>query len=132
MAKRYDLEERTYSFAQEVRDLIMAIPRNPDNEDYLRQLGRSSASVGANYIEANESLSRKDYINRVKICRKEVKESRYWLNLIDNYPEKEKKIKNRLVDEATQLLRIFNKCIVNSSASIVSKRNIKSQTTNDK
>ena len=70
---------------------------------------RSSGSVGANYIEANESLSKKDFIMRIKICRKEAKESRYWLRLVDtnkNEAEQENNRKN-LIDEATELMNIF-------------------------
>ena len=64
--------------------------------------------MGANYIEANESLSKKDFVLRIEICRKEAKESRYWLELIetDNCPQHEEERK-RLVQEATELMNIF-------------------------
>jgi four helix bundle protein len=73
-----------------------------------KQLIKASGSVGANYIEANESLSKKDFIMRIKICRKEAKESRYWLRLIDTYDDSElEKDRNYLVNEATELMNIF-------------------------
>lgn len=81
-----------------------------------KQLTRSSGSVGANYIEANESLSSKDFIYRIKICKKEVKESIYWLELLPNSKNKtSEQLKVELIDEASQLLRIF--------ASIINKKN---------
>jgi len=79
--KYYDLEERTYQFARQCRDSIKQLPKNISNVEYGKQLVRSSGSVAANYIEANESLSKKDFFHRVKICRKEAKESCLWLRL---------------------------------------------------
>ncbi len=75
--KLFDLEDRTFDFAKRCRDFVKKIPRTISNIEYGKQLIRSSGSVGSNYIEANESLSKKDFIMRVKICKKEVKESRY-------------------------------------------------------
>ncbi|MGB7054066.1 MAG: four helix bundle protein, partial [bacterium] len=80
--KQYDLEERTLQFAKRVITLVNRMPKTLPNIEIGRQLVRSSGSVGSNYIEANESLSRKDFFMRIKICRKESKESRYWLKLI--------------------------------------------------
>lgn len=82
-SKLYDLEERTLQFAAEVIEFIKTVLRTIGNVEVMKQLVRSSNSVGANYIEANEALGRKDFRMRVKICRKESKESRYWLNLIE-------------------------------------------------
>lgn len=80
--KRYDLEDRTLGFARSVGEFVNALPKTLQNVEYSKQLVRSSGSVGANYIEANESLGKKDFLMRIKICRKESKESRYWLELI--------------------------------------------------
>lgn len=80
--KRYDLEERTFQFARRVITLVNEIPKTLANIEIGKQLVRSSGSVGANYIEANESLSKKDFFMRIRICRKEAKESRYWLKLV--------------------------------------------------
>ena len=78
-SKPYDLEERTLAFAKAVRAFVKDLPNNLANMEDGKQLVRSSGSVGANYIEANESLGKKDFKMRIKICRKEAKESRYWL-----------------------------------------------------
>ncbi len=111
---RYDLEERTSKFAKNVNLFCKKLPKNVNNVEYIRQLIRSSASVGANYIEANESLSKKDFKIRIKICRKEAKESAYWLKLIieTNNNEFEKEGKN-LINEAMELVRIFSKILEN-------------------
>jgi four helix bundle protein len=78
----YDLEERTIKLAISVRNFIKILPKTISNIEDAKQLVRSSGSIGANYIEANEALSRKDFIMRIKISRKEAKESMYWLNII--------------------------------------------------
>lgn len=110
--KQYDLEERTFAFAKRNREFIKNLPKTIGNIEDGKQLTRSSGSVGANYIEANESLSKKDFVLRVKISRKEAKESRYWLKLIDvkneTGLEKERK---ELIQEATELMNIFGAII---------------------
>ena len=68
--KRYDLEERTEKFARRVGEFAEGLPKTMTNLEYGKQLVRSSGSVGANYIEANESLGKKDFAMRIKICRK--------------------------------------------------------------
>jgi len=112
--KHYDLEERTFRFAEKVRDFVKKIPKTLSNLEYARQLIRSSSSVGANYIEANESLSKKDFLMRIKICRKESKESIFWLRLIEVKNETEVKEKESLIGEATQLMKIFGSIVVKS------------------
>jgi len=81
--KQYDLEGRTLQFGKRTRLFVKALPRTIGSMEDGKQVIRSSGSVGANYIEANESFSKKDFILRAKICRKEAKESRYWFMLID-------------------------------------------------
>jgi four helix bundle protein len=106
--KQYDLEDRTFLFAKEVRTFIKDIPRTVASIEDTKQLVRSSGSIGANYIEANESLSKRDFLMRIKICRKEAKESRYWLQLIEvSGDSKLKEIRDVLVQEATELTSIF-------------------------
>jgi four helix bundle protein len=106
--KRYDLEDRTFHFAKDVRAFVKMLPRSISNDEDIRQLIRASGSVGANYIEANESLSKKDFVMRIKISRKEAKESRYWLRLLDCAGaaalERERAA---LVQEATELMNMF-------------------------
>ena len=81
-SKPYDLEERTFQFAKVVRIFVKTLPKTIANVEDGKQLVKASGSVGANYREANESLSKKDFLMRIKISRKEAKESAYWLRLI--------------------------------------------------
>ena len=107
--KKYDLEERTFLFAKNVCELAKNAPRTIANFEYLRQVIRSSGSVGANYIEANESLGKKDFLMHIKICRKEAKESRFWLSLLQiNEDDKSERIRNNLIQEAIELMKIFS------------------------
>ncbi|MDD2654964.1 MAG: four helix bundle protein [Candidatus Omnitrophica bacterium] len=82
MAKQYNLEDRTLEFSKSIIQFCKKLTKNAINFELIGQLVRSVGSVGANYIEANESLSKKDFYNRIKICRKEIKEARYWLKLL--------------------------------------------------
>ena len=77
------------------------------NSEFARQLIRSSSSVGANYIEAREALSKKDFAMRAKICRKEVKESVYWLRLLEVKNDSLEQKRQSLIAESTELLKIF-------------------------
>jgi four helix bundle protein len=105
---QYDLEDRTFTFARDVRMFAKQIPKTLANVEDTKQVVKASGSVGANYIEANESLSKKDFVVRIKICRKEAKESRYWLRLIDAGDDSTvKKHRDDLVREATELTSIF-------------------------
>jgi len=111
--KPYDLGKRTEKFARRVRDYIKDIPKTLANIEDAKQLIKSSGSVGANYIEAEEALSRKDFMMRIKISRKEAKESRYWLELAEP-KENQIKEKQALVQEATELTKIFGSIIEKS------------------
>ena len=84
---KYDLEERTFQFAKAVRLIIKTLPKTIANIEDGKQVVRSSGSVGANYIEANEALSKKDFLFRVRISKKEAKETAYWLRLINETNE---------------------------------------------
>lgn len=107
-SKLYDLEDRTLEFAGKVRIFVKKFPRTMAVMEDGRQVIRSSGSVGANYIEANESLSKKDFIMRIKICRKESKESEYWLRLLDTNGNSELEIeKFNLIKESIELRKIF-------------------------
>lgn len=110
---KFDLEDRTYAFAKNVSLFVKGLPRSVANFEYLKQVVRSSGSVGANYIEANESLSKKDFILRIKICRKEAKESEYWLRLLTD--TNQNGIDGSvLISEAGQLRKIFGAILKNS------------------
>jgi four helix bundle protein len=105
----YDLEERTFQFAKNVRIYVKGLPKTAANTEDGKQVVRSSGSVGANYIEANESLGKKDFLMRIKICRKESKESAFFLRLIYETNVKEfEKEGQELQDEAIQLKKIFS------------------------
>jgi len=114
-SKRYDLEERTLKFSKSVALYIKQLPRSISNLEYSRQVVDSSGSVGANYIEANEALSKKDFTMRIKICRKEAKESAYWLRLIvETNDEKYKQDGMNLLNEAIELKKIFSSILAKS------------------
>lgn len=102
----FDLEQRTYSFAKSVRDYTKTVKATIFNIDDIKQVIRSSGSIAANYIEANESLSKKDFLMRAKIARKEAKETILWLRLLQA-PE-------NLLQEAIELKKILSAIIEKS------------------
>jgi four helix bundle protein len=115
-SKQYDLEERTARFAERCRDFIKKLPRNIHNIEYGKQLIRSSGSQAANYIEANESLSRKDFVHRIRICRKETKESSLWLRLCDTGGNAELEgERTEIVKEAAELRKIYTSILDKSN-----------------
>ena len=105
-SKRYDLEERKFEFAKASRAFVKQLPRTISNIEDVKQFIRASGSIGANYIEANEAIGKKDFVMKIKICRREAKESRYWLRLIDTDGKLEGD-RARLLDEADELMKIF-------------------------
>lgn len=108
----YPLDERTFQFAKNVALFCKKLPRNISNAEYVKQVVKASGSVGANYIEANEALSKKDFKYRIKVCRKEVKESAYWLRLIkETNTEEFQKEATGLINEANELKKIFSAII---------------------
>lgn len=116
--KVYDSEERTRIFAWDVRLFVKRLKMTIANQEDVRQLVRSSGSIGANYIEANEALGRKDFLMRIKISRKEAKESIFWLSLLDISNNEELVVQQkRLSQEATELMKIFGAILTKSSAS---------------
>ena len=103
-----DLVERTFRFAQAVRGFVNRMPRVPSNYEDSRQLVRSSGSVAANYLEAQEGLSRKDFFYRIKVCKKEARESGLWLRLVELGQDAAlAEERDRLVKEADELKLIF-------------------------
>src|SRR6266576_2911938 len=105
-SKRYDLEERTFEFAKTSRAFVKQLPRTISNLEDAKQFIRASGSIGANYIEANEAIGKKDFVMKIKICRREAKESRYWLRLIDTDGKLEGD-QVQLLNEAQELMKIF-------------------------
>ncbi len=105
--KKYDLEERTLDFGKRIIHLAKAIPKNTINFNLIDQVIRSGTSMGANYREANETETKKDFLFRIRICRKEGKETIYWLNLIiEANPEFNERIQP-LLQETVELVKIF-------------------------
>ena len=119
--KPYDLEERTFQFAKDVRFFVKKLEKTIANIEDAKQVVRSSGSIGANYIEANESFSKKDFIFRIKISRKEAKESTYWLRLIFETNQfnkpiniSNKKLAEKLIQESIELKKILSAIIEKS------------------
>jgi four helix bundle protein len=112
MEKPYDLEERTFLFAKDCRFYIQKLPKTISNIEDCKQLVRSSGSVGANYIEANEKLGDKDLVFRLKIARKEAKESRYWIRLLQELNPEYKEISKLLLFEVEEIRKILSVIII--------------------
>ena len=113
--REYDLEERTFQFAKAIRLFVKALPKTIANIEDGKQLIKASGSVGANYREANESLSKKDFLLRIKISRKEAKESAYWLRVIhetNNLENADDAL--GLIKEANELKKIFSSILEKS------------------
>ena len=114
-AKPRDLEDRTFEFAQSVRAFVKQLPRTVSNTEDIKQLVRASGSVAANWIEADEALSKKDFLMRVKICLKEAKESRLFLRLVDaGFANSNVVARETLATEARELTLIFSSIISKS------------------
>ncbi|MBI1812407.1 four helix bundle protein [Candidatus Peregrinibacteria bacterium] len=102
------LDQRTRMFAKAIRAFVRQLPPTRITYDDCAQLLRASGSVGANYIEAVDAESKKDFLHRIRICRKEAKESLYWLDLLhDNIAPDQQKRCAELMNECEQLARIF-------------------------
>lgn len=110
----YDLEERTFLFAKNVRDFVKNLDKSIWNKEDIKQVTRSSGSVAANYIEANEKLGEKDFLMRIRICKKEIKETVLWLRLFDIEVEELEKNRLSLIQEANELKNIFGDIYKNS------------------
>ena len=115
----YDLEERTAKFGEDIIDFIKAVDRNEINRPLLSQIIRSATSVGANYMEANQAASKKDFKNKIKICQKEANETKHWLRMIARADTNKKDLCGKLWSEAHQLTLIFakisNSCEIKNS-----------------
>lgn len=106
-SKHYDLEDRTLEYGKRIVRMCKNLPSLHINSNLINQVLRSGTSVGANYREANETETKKDFQFRMRICRKEAKETVYWLKLII---EANKNLQNRiepLLQETEELVKIF-------------------------
>lgn len=109
--KTYDLEERTAVFAEKIIALVKEITFSPYNRRLIEQLIGSSGSVGANYCEASEAESKKDFIHKLGIAKKELKETKHWIRLLAKaHPEHAEALRN-FWRKADELVKIFSQSI---------------------
>ena len=107
--QEYDLEERTVKFSEDIIEFIAKIKRDDINRNIISQLIKSGTSIGANYCEANASSSKRDFRNKIYICKKEANETKYWFRVLAKYhPELKEKLRN-FWKEAHELHLIFQK-----------------------
>jgi len=117
-SKRYDLEERTAKFAEAIIDLMKKLQQSSINKRMIEQIVGSAGSMGANYCEANEAESKRDFHHKIGICKKETKETKHWLRLLARAnPEFKKEFRN-LWQEAQELLLIFSSIIRSSKSRV--------------
>jgi four helix bundle protein len=114
---KYDLEERTLKFGEQIIDFAKKLPRNIITTPLISQIVRSGTSIGANYSEADEASSKKDFINKMSISKKEVKETKYWLRIIAHANPELRDDSRILWKEAQELNLIFAAIIRNSKRS---------------
>ncbi len=107
----YPLEERTYEFSKKVVLLCREIPNNQINSPIINQLIRSGTSIAANYCEANGASSRKDFKNKIHICKKESQETKYWLRLLGDLNIEMKQKISPYEQESKELSMIFGKIV---------------------
>ena len=112
--KIFDLEERTAQFSDDIIKFVKLLPNTIINRPLIIQLIRAATSVGANYCEADEAESKKDFIHKIGICKKEIKETKYWLRIIANANEEFKNDLRLLYKEAQELNLIFSKILHSS------------------
>ena len=106
--KKYDLEERTAIFGEKIIEFVKTIPKNRINYPLINQIVRSGTSVGANYMEADAAVSKKDFKHKISICKKESKETKHWLRMIAKANEAKKEACRKLWQEAQELTLIFS------------------------
>jgi four helix bundle protein len=120
---QFDLEERTFLFAEAVKNFAKDVPQTLINQKYIDQVIRSSSSISANYLEASDALGRDDFLYRLRISRKEAKETRLWLRLIDvNGNADLEKRRQILMQEATELRLILSTMIANTQQKTANKK----------
>ena len=107
--KEYDLEERTAKFGEEVIELAKKLPNNLIVNPILNQLIRSGTSIGANYMEANGASSKKDFKNKIHICKKETMETKYWFRMLAKAHPRMKNECRKLWKECQELTLMFSK-----------------------
>ena len=104
---KYDLEERTLKFSKDCIDICKSLKKDEINKVFIPQLLKAVSSVGANYREANDTITKKDFAHKIGICRREAKESKYWYELVKYANQHLTDKIDPLIDESLQLARIF-------------------------
>ena len=104
---KYDLEERTAVFSERVIDFALVIERNPVTLPLISQLVRAATSIGANYCEADDAETKRDFRHKIGLCRKEARETKYWFRMIARAAPKNKPQARPLWQEAKELHLIF-------------------------
>lgn len=109
ISNNYDLEERTARFGEIIIEFCKTLPENAISKSIINQVVRSGTSVGANYMEANAASSRKDFTNKIFICKKESQETKHWLRMLAvTFPDRKEKIR-QVWKECQELTLIFQK-----------------------
>ena len=111
----YDLEERTAKFSEEIIHFVRTLIKNEVNKILINQIVRSATSVGANYMEANQASSKKDFRNKIGICRKEANETKYWIRMIASANKDKADECKKHWKESHELMLIFSKIFSSSS-----------------
>jgi four helix bundle protein len=113
-SKNYNLIERTAKFGEEIIEFVSILPKNEINRPLISQIVRSGTSIGANYMEADGAVSRKDFENKIGICRKESKESMHWLRMLAKANQNKKEECRKFYKESQEFVWIFSSIINNS------------------
>ena len=106
-SNKYNLEDRTAKFGEKVIQFCKNIEQNVISRPIISQLIRSSTSIGANYMEANGASSKKDFINKIFICKKEAQETKHWLRMLATCSPEHKEQIRQLWKESQELTLIF-------------------------
>ena len=114
MTKKFDIYDRCFTFSANVAQTLQSLPKNIFVSEYVKQLVRSSGSIGANLTEADGAISKKDFINKLCIARKEAKESIHWLKLINSISTEKNKALKDFIQENTEIMLILSKIIQNT------------------
>jgi four helix bundle protein len=109
--KKYDLRDRTAKFGKDIINFAKTIPENSITRPLISQLVRAGTSVGANYCEADDASTKKDFFYKIGICRRESQESKHWLLMIVVAAPSLKNSANSLSAEAQELNLIFSAII---------------------
>jgi len=117
----YDLEQRTLIFSEYLIEFCSVVPQGSINTPIINQLIRSGTSIGANYSEANSASSKKDFKNKIYICKKEAQETEYWLKLVLKANPSLIDSINKLRNENSQFILIFGKILSTINNRIESK-----------